>query len=365
MGRGDWGEGWGGMRDLLPMGRPVLVLAPMQDVTDLPFMRIMARRGGPDVYVTEYFRVHSDSRPEAHILRSVCEHGTGRPVFAQMIGQDIGSLVRTAKELLKYPVAGIDLNLGCPAPVVCRKDAGGGLLRYPERIEAIVGALREAVGEGRFTVKCRLGFDDAEGFGRLLGIFGRHRPDAVTIHARTVRDGYRTPVRPDPVVVAVREMGCPVIANGNVVDVATGQAWLQRSGAAGLMIGRGAIRNPWIFEQLRASWEGREGPEPTGNDVLEYVQELWDETGACERKFHEGKHVAKMKKYLNYISQGTWGDGMFEHRIRRAETSGEFFGICREYLGHDEPVAARPPETSTFFCGFGALLEGEAGAVGE
>ena len=67
----------------------------------------------------------------------------GRPVFAQMIGQDIGSLVRTAKELLKYPVAGIDLNLGCPAPVVCRKDAGGGLLRYPERIEAIVGALRE------------------------------------------------------------------------------------------------------------------------------------------------------------------------------------------------------------------------------
>ena len=346
---------------MLPTGRPVLVLAPMQDVTDLPFMRIMGRRGGPDVYVTEYFRVHGDSRPEAHILRSVCEHGTGRPVFAQMIGQDIGSLVRTAKELLKYPVAGIDLNLGCPAPVVCRKDAGGGLLRYPERIEAIVGALREAVGEGRFTVKCRLGFDDAEGFGRLLGIFGRHRPDAVTIHARTVRDGYRTPVRPDPVMEAVGELGCPVIANGNVVDVATGLAWLRRSGAAGLMIGRGAIRNPWIFEQLRASWEGREGPEPTGRDVLEYVQELWDETASCEARFHEVKQVAKMKKYLCYISQGMGGDGMFEHRIRRAETPGEFFGICRDYLAHDDAVAVRPPETSTFFCGFGALLEGEAG----
>jgi tRNA-dihydrouridine synthase C len=73
------------------------------------------------------------------------------------------------------------------------------------------------------------------------------------------------------------------------------------------------------------------------------------------------KQVAKMKKYLNYISQGMGGDGMFEHRIRRAETPGEFFGICRDYLAHDDAVAVRPPETSTFFCGFGSLLEGEAG----
>ena len=117
------------MRDLLPPARPALVLAPMQDVTDLAFMRVMARYGGPDVFWTEYFRVHGDSRPEKWILKSITENSTGRPVVAQLIGNDIPALVRTAKLLQKFPVAAIDLNLGCPAPIVYRKCAGGGLLR--------------------------------------------------------------------------------------------------------------------------------------------------------------------------------------------------------------------------------------------
>jgi tRNA-dihydrouridine synthase C len=349
------------MRDLLPEHRPALLLAPMQDVTDLPFLRIMARRGGPDIFVTEYFRVHQDSRLEPHILRSVCEHGTGRPVFAQMIGQDVAALVRTARELLRYPVAGIDLNLGCPAPVVCRKDAGGGLLRYPERIDAILGALREATAGARFTVKCRLGFEDAGGFARLLEIFAKHRPEAVTIHARTVRDGYRTPVQPEAVAAAERQQSMPVIANWNVVDVATGQAWLRRSAAAGLMIGRGAIRNPWIFAQLRSAWGDGEAPQPRGCDVLAYIRELWDETAECERHYHATKQVARMKKYLCYISQGMDHDGSFEYRIRRAADEAEFFAICHEYLAHGEAVPATPPVSSALFSGFAELLSGQDG----
>ena len=115
----------------------------MQDVTDLAFMRTMHQFGGPDIYVTEYFRVHPDSKLSPYILRSITENPTGRPIFSQLIGQDIPSLVRTAKQLLEYEVAGIDLNLGCPAPVVCRKDAGGGLLRNPLKIGQILTALRE------------------------------------------------------------------------------------------------------------------------------------------------------------------------------------------------------------------------------
>ena len=85
------------MRDFLPANRPLLVLAPMQDVTDLPFMRVMERFGGPDVYVTEYFRVYENSRLKAYILRSIDENPTGKPVFAQMIGQDLPALVRSAR----------------------------------------------------------------------------------------------------------------------------------------------------------------------------------------------------------------------------------------------------------------------------
>ena len=129
--------------DLLRADAPVLALAPMQDVTTLQFMRVIARHGGPDVYWTEYFRVHENSVPDKWILKSITENPTGKPVVAQMIGNDIPALVRTAKLLQKYPVAAIDLNLGCPAPIVYRKCAGGGLLREPQRIDAILGALRD------------------------------------------------------------------------------------------------------------------------------------------------------------------------------------------------------------------------------
>jgi tRNA-dihydrouridine synthase C len=158
------------------------------------------------------------------------------------------------------------------------------------------------------------------------------------------------------VAAAVRQLPMPVIANGNVVDVPTGQAWLRRSAAAGLMIGRGAIRNPWIFAQLRAAWEGGRGPQPRGRDVLEYIRELWDETAACERHYHATKQVARMKKYLCYISQGMDADGSFEYRIRRAADEAEFFSVCDEYLDHGNPVPAAPPGNSVLFSGFADLL---------
>src|SRR6202012_3637111 len=97
------------------------------------------------------------SHLEKWILESITQNPTGRPIVAQMIGNDIPSLVRTAKELQQYPIAAIDLNLGCPAPIVYRKCAGGGLLREPQRIDSILGALRAAVTIP-FTVKTRVGF---------------------------------------------------------------------------------------------------------------------------------------------------------------------------------------------------------------
>src|ERR1039458_1106650 len=90
---------------------PVLALAPMQAVTDLPFWKLMAVYGGADVYVTEYFRVYATSTLQKRILKSITENPTGQPVIAQMIGNDIPSLVRTARELQQYPIAAVDLNL--------------------------------------------------------------------------------------------------------------------------------------------------------------------------------------------------------------------------------------------------------------
>src|SRR5580765_745966 len=175
--------------ELIRSQGPVLALAPMQDVTDLPFWRLMTAYGGADVYFTEYFRVHATSCLDWHILESITQNPTGRPVIAQMIGNDIPSLVRTAQELQQYPIAAVDLNLGCPAPVVYRKCAGGGLLREPRRVDAILGALRDAV-QTHFTVKTRIGFDSPEVFDELLPIFAKHSLDLLTVHGRTVREMY-------------------------------------------------------------------------------------------------------------------------------------------------------------------------------
>src|SRR6516164_4606059 len=91
--------------EMLAGSVPILALAPMQDVTDLPFWRLMAAYGGADVYFTEYFRVHATSTLDKYILKSITENPTGRPVNAQMIGNDVPALVRIAKELQEYPVA--------------------------------------------------------------------------------------------------------------------------------------------------------------------------------------------------------------------------------------------------------------------
>jgi tRNA-dihydrouridine synthase len=349
------------MRDLLPPDRPALVLAPMQDVTDLPFMRVIARRGAPDWFVTEYFRVHPESHLNRYILRSITENLTEKPVFAQMIGRDLPSLIRTARELGKYPIAGIDLNLGCPAPIVCRKDAGGGLLRNPETVNRLIGSLREAI-PGKFTVKTRIGYTTPEEFPQLLEIFRSHAIDGLTIHGRTVTERYQTPVHPDRVCAAVERMECPVIANGNVVDVETGVSYLAQTAAAGLMIGRGAIRNPWIFSQLRASFEGRPAFLPSYRDLWEYVLELYDEIGRETEKFNALAHVQRMKKTLSYISHGL--EGEFEHDMRRMKTPEDFQEICKRHLDHLTPLPAKPPVDSKLFCGFEALIgEGRGGSV--
>src|SRR5205814_5272853 len=192
---------------------------------------------------------------EKYILRSITENPTGRPIVAQLIGNDIPALVRTARELQQYPITAVDLNLGCPAPVVYRKCAGGGLLREPHRVDTILGALREAITVG-FTVKTRLGFDTPEVFSELLPIFARHSLDLLTVHGRTVKEMYGPKVHYEPIARAVAAMPCPVLANGNVDSAQNARAILKATGARGLMIGRGAIRNPWLFHQARQQLRG-------------------------------------------------------------------------------------------------------------
>ena len=309
----------------------------MQDVTDSAFWNLMHRYGGADVYWTEYFRVHAVSRPEKWILKSIAENSTGKPVIAQMIGNDIPSLIRTAKELQQLNVAAIDLNLGCPAPIVYRKCAGGGLLREPQRIDSILGALRDVVSI-KFTLKTRVGFASEKEFDTLLPIFAKHSLDALTVHARTVAQMYRLPVHYDLIRQASEAMPCPVIANGHVYSAVQAQQLLALTKTRGLMIGRGVIRSPWLFNQIRQQLRGESLTLPTGREVLAYIRALWESQASFDAP--EKIQCERMKKFINYLGEGVAGN--FLHQIRRSQSEAEFYRICGEYLDHDQPMKLEP-----------------------
>ncbi len=317
----------------------VTALAPMQDVTDVCFMTTIAAYGCPDYFFTEYLRVHETSRPEKHILKAITENTTGRPIFAQMLGESIPDLVRTAHLLTRYPIAGIDLNMGCPAPKIYRKNVGGGLLRDPDKIDRILGELRSAI-DGRFTVKMRIGFEDTANFDRVLASIDRHQIDLLSLHGRTVKEMYHGTVHYDLIAHAVARLRCPVLANGNVTSAATALEILNFTKAAGVSIGRSAIRNPWIFKQIRQALAGQPVEVVTLGQVRDYIDRLY----RMPKLQATVSRVSRMKMYLNFIGQGVDPAGIFLKEMRKARTETELFDVCdRELLTHPDRVFADNP----------------------
>jgi len=328
----------------IPTAHPLTALAPMQDVTCLAFMRVIAHYGAPDFFVTEFFRVHAQSRPEKHILRSIDENDTGRPVFAQIIGENVQHITRTVAELLRHPVAGIDLNLGCPAPKVYKKNVGGGLLREPGKIGEILGALREMIPAPKLlTVKMRIGFEDTRNYDEILDLINEHRVDMLTVHGRTVRELYRSAVRYDEIARAVARARCPVLANGDITCAATAARVVPQTRAAGVMIGRHAIRNPWIFRQIRERFAGKPVTRITLADVRDYVQRLFEAMrldATTDAPIPELARVARMKKFLNFVAQSVDAEGAFLRDMRRATTAAALLAACDKHLLAG-PAAAR------------------------
>lgn len=304
-------------------------LAPMQDVTDGPFFRLLKTTGLPDYFFTEFSRVHAHSRLEASIIEAVEKHDTGRPVFVQLMGESLADLQRTVQTLRKYPIAGIDLNVGCPAPKVYKHNVGGGLLRDLPHLERIVACLREEV-DGLFTVKMRLGFADTDSFPHALQIIEKHQVDLLSLHGRTVQGGYRSPVDYDLISLGVRSVRCPVMANGNVNSWEDALSIKKKTGAFGIMIGRGAIRNPWIFRQIREAQEGLDPFQPTLGDVRSYIDQLWQTR--LLPGMDELRGVARMKKFLNFVGLSVDSDGVFLHEMRRTRTEAELFTVCDRHL---------------------------------
>ena len=190
-------------------------------------------------------------------------------------------------------------------------------------------------------MKMRIGFEDTSQFDRVLDSIDKHQIDLLSLHGRTVKEAYHGAVHYDRIAQAVQRLSCPVLANGNVTSAATALAVLSQTQAAGVMIGRSAIRNPWIFKQIGEALAGQEVTDVTLAQVRGYIDRLYQmpKVQAAPSK----SRLSHMKMYLNYIGQGIDPLGAFLREMRKAQTEAELFGVCdRSMLDRDEIFAAEP-----------------------
>lgn len=230
---------------------PPFFLAPMEGVSDLPF-RILARECGADFTISEFTSSTALTRGSVKSWTKVSSHPLESPFIPQIFGGDINEMVK-ATELLctNESVNIIDINFGCPAPKVCRNNAGAALLGEPEKLIEMVEACIE-VSNVPISAKLRLGTGSGED--TALEICKRLEEIGVIrlcVHGRTLKQGYRGEADWSKISEIVESVSIPVIANGDVVDAKSASACLEKTGAAGVMIGRGAIGNPQVFHQIK------------------------------------------------------------------------------------------------------------------
>lgn len=253
----------------LGIGTPAL-LAPMAGITDLPFRRIV-RRFGAGLVTSEMVASQEmvQSKPG---IRARAETGAAEGTSVQLAGRDPLWMAEAARMLADRGVRMIDINMGCPAKKVTGGWSGAALMREPNRalalIEAVVAAVRVPV-----SVKMRLGWDDAS---RSAPALARRAEEAgaamIAVHGRTRAQFYRGAADWAAVGETVRAVRVPVVVNGDVTDEAAARAALAASGAAAVMIGRGAQGAPWRVAQVGAALTGAAAPvPPTGGALADLV----------------------------------------------------------------------------------------------
>lgn len=237
-----------------------LFLAPMEGVTDWAMRDLLTSLGGIDQCVTEFLRVTDKLHPYKVFLRNCPELASGSrtrsgtPVFVQLLGGQAGPLAENALRAHEMGALGVDLNFGCPAKTVNRHDGGASLLKSTERIYNIVHSVRSAVpATTPVTAKVRLGFDDPSQSLDNVKACEDAGATWVTVHCRTKTDGYKPPAYWEWIPKIKEKTKVKIIANGEIWSVADLKKCQEITGCTDFMIGRAALRTPYIFRNIKLS----------------------------------------------------------------------------------------------------------------
>jgi nifR3 family TIM-barrel protein len=308
--------------------KPIMVLAPMADVTDPPFREIIAGIAKPDVFYTEFISadglMHEKGR--AHLLKDARFTAGEHPIVLQIFSsnpQKIKGAAALGKEL---GFDGIDINMGCPDKTIEKQGAGAALIKNPQLAKEIILAAKEGAGDLPVSVKTRLGYNTDELETYLPELLSAE-PATIFIHARTRKEMSKVPARWERVARAVEirnelHSKTLILGNGDAESVEHAKHLAEISGADGVMLGRAIFGNPWLFSTISKS-------ELSPQEILET---LIKHTELYESYFAGAKSFAVMKKHFKSYISGLPNHKELQCKLMEAKTAQEVGIIIGEYL---------------------------------
>ena len=249
------------MIDWKTFPRPIVALAPMADMTDLPFCLICKEQGAPLMF-REMVSSEAVIRHNPKTLEMARFDEGERPLIQQIFGSDPATMAEAARIIEEqFHPDGIDINMGCQVYNIVSNFNGASLMKEPERASAMIKAVKAAVTVP-VSVKTRLGWSKDTDILEFVKVLEDAGTDLISIHGRTKEQGYSGSANWERVGEAKQRTSLPVLINGDIVDSATATEALNRSGADGVLIGRGALGNPWIFAELQHALSPKTHPKP-------------------------------------------------------------------------------------------------------
>lgn len=307
---------------------PALALAPMAGVTGHPF-RLLAKEQGCGLVYSEMISARGLCCPGKRTAALLYYSEAERPVAFQLFGSEPAVLAAAAQILEERLVDLIDLNLGCPTPKITRNGDGGALMRDPVRCSAIFEAVVKAVN-CPVTVKIRKGWDECSVNAPEIALRAEAAGvKAVAVHGRTVKQGYSGKADWEIIKKVKETINIPVFGNGDVSSPLDAEAMLKHSCCDGVMIGRAAMGNPWIFKQVRA-WleEGRKLGPPSPKERVEIC--IRHMALLCELK---GNAVAarEMRRHASWYIKGLPGAAEARRRLIKAVNCDDMVAILQGF----------------------------------
>lgn len=280
-----------------------IILAPMEGLADVHLRRIITAQGGFDWVVSEFVRVVDILFPDK-VLFDWCpelKNGgftkSGTPVRVQLLGSNPEAMAANAVRAVELGSHGIDINFGCPSKTVNRSHGGAVMLKQPESLYRVVQAVRSALPESVVvSAKMRLGFDDTSLMLENASAIESAGASELTVHARTREQGYRPPVYWDELGRINEHIKIPLIANGDICSVHDYHRCVAESGTVDVMLGRGAVRQPFLAMQIRQN-QTLESPWASITPLLGI---FWQE---ISQTLSPKDRVGRIKQWVNYLRQ--------------------------------------------------------------